>query len=273
MPENIAEIKFNALTSEHLKGANPIVACVETYDDKSSFRERVDEYADANDTLYVDFFQMPEQSDKKGIKSGGEQTYVISPSNELNKLSTLYKNCTGVVVTGQSKDTGKNISLLTHQNPRHFLPEGNARNSFLSHLRDGLLDLKEKCVPETVDAVIIGGNYPSKEYDDTEKRTAYQEKHTGTVKILSYKDETLRDKSRLAYLDSVKLLSKEISDVFGFEPVIITGPKGTEGSDCVFYENDSRHLTLVRPEVGNATTESFTLKDLEAREKAWSESE
>jgi hypothetical protein len=70
---------------------------------------------------------------------------VISNINTQNKYSNRYYNCTGIVVIGKDKETGENISFLTHQDPLYFLVEGQ-REKFTVATQEVLLDLKERSV-------------------------------------------------------------------------------------------------------------------------------
>ncbi len=52
---------------------------------------------------------------------GGEDTYAFSVIDERDKFSESLCDCTGLVVAGMDKPTGKNISFLSHQDPKQFL--------------------------------------------------------------------------------------------------------------------------------------------------------
>jgi hypothetical protein len=40
-------------------------------------------------------------------------------------------------------------------------------------------------------------------------------------------------------------------------------------TDDIYYDNKERRLYIVRPDVGNATTESFLPSDIEEQRKKW----
>ncbi len=101
----------NTLKSEHLKeGVKPIMACI--FDDENPSERRAFEALDQERALSVDYFFRDETMHEKELTNAGEKTYVISPNNEQDKFSYGYKNCTGVVVVGRSKENGKEISFM-----------------------------------------------------------------------------------------------------------------------------------------------------------------
>lgn len=237
----------NPLKSEHLKeGVRPIMAGIGTPDQfKSHPGAEAEMFRNLREnksgTLNVDYYGDPKNLAEQKFKNAGEYSYAISPVDNSNKFSKEFANCTGLVVTGQDKITGENISFLSHQDPKYFLDEmDNKKGGFLDDLRQRLNELKERSVEGTVDAVIVGGNY--------------------------FKDEA---KYKNYYLGSIKLLSEEALKILGFEPVVMTGPKGTSGRDNVYYDNEHRRLYIMRPGVGNATTESFVRSQIEDQEKKW----
>lgn len=71
---------------------------------------------------------------------------VISHTNSRNKYSNKYYNCTGLVVIGRDRETGENISFLTHQDPLYFLVT-EQKEKFIVAISDILLELKERSVP------------------------------------------------------------------------------------------------------------------------------
>ncbi|MDP3725402.1 MAG: hypothetical protein Q8R20_02965, partial [Nanoarchaeota archaeon] len=108
-----------------------------------------------------------------------------------------------------------------------------------------LEELKKQSAEGTLDAVIIGGNYT--------KNDPFYEKN---------------------YLDSIRLLEQEVQSELGFNPVVMTGPKivrhgERESHDDIYYDNEKRRLYIMRPEVGNASTESFLPSDLEKQKEKW----
>ena len=253
MPENFPTSPENIDTkkSEHLKeGVLPIMACVGTLEDffnKKAIKENPfipNPINPTKATTMVDFNAKPEELSKENIKNAGRYTYVISPVDERDKISSKFFDCTGIVACGIDKKTGQNISFLSHQNPERFL--GRAQKQFLADLRERIMELKEKSTEGTVDVVIVGGQY---------------------VDLPNAEEERAR------YLESIRLLGEEVKKIMGFEPVVITGPKlwGLDGKedDTVFFQNEGRRLYIIRPHVGDNSTESFLPSELDAQKEKW----
>jgi len=86
--------------------------------------------------------------------SAEDNSYVISPVDDTDKYSKSYRNCTGLIVTGKEKGTGKNISFMSHQSPLIFswkMPSG-----FQEDLAKQIQEIKDRCEDGTIDAVIVG---------------------------------------------------------------------------------------------------------------------
>lgn len=235
---------INPVNPRHLKeGVSPIRACIGTPEqfknkpgaEKAAFD---DEAQNLSGTHNVDYYGEPEDLTNKKFKH--DDDYVLSPVDNLDKFSKSFLNCTGIIVTGQDKETGKNVSFLSHQTPQCFLTNKDKRNRFTHNLKQRLVEIKKRSVKGTIDAVIIGGNY-------SEKWVRYQED----------------------YLRSVKLLSAEAQKILGFEPLVMTGPKTLGGKDNVFYDNKGRRLYIMRPEVGDGTTESYSPNNIEKQKEKW----
>lgn len=238
----------DALHSEHLKeGVSPIVACVGT---PEHFQEEIDSekgkietsVLNGGESLNLVFGEDPENLTKMDIKNAGRKSYLISPVNNLSKFSKSFVNCTGLVVAGRDKRTGEDISLMSHQSPDYFLSSKENEKTFSNDLGQRLKELKERCEDGTIDAVVVGGNLSKKEN----------------------------------YSNSIKLLSKEVTEVLGFEPVIMTGPKAapkiTENIDFkenIFYDNRHRRLYIIRPKVSEESTQSFVRSRIEEQQEKW----
>lgn len=194
----------------------------------------------------VDFGAYPDVLDKNGFKNDGKHSYVISPVDNKDKFSKGFVNCTGLLVAGKDKNTGEDVSLLSHENPGHFLNGEKSEEIFSGDIRNRLNELKERCIDGTIDAIIVGGNY----FKGNEGENFWEK----------YQDD---------YFRSVGALSKEVLNVFNFEPIVITGPKRGTGIENVFYDNKNRRLYIMRPEVGNGSTESFVPSDIGEQEKKW----
>ena len=241
----------NSLKSEHLKhGIRPIIACIGT---PEQFRQNLNRKSSAelgfheaapsekNNNRNIDYYGHPEELRQQNFKNADRNSYVISAVDSSNKFSKGFKNCTGLIVSGLEKDTGKNISFVSHHDPDYFLSGDEAEKLFNRDLREQLEELKKRCGDGTIDAVIVGGNY----------------------------FENLSE-SQTQYLKSIRLLSEEVQGVLGFEPVVMTGPKNRRsGQDDVFYDNEQRRLYIMRPAVGEEFTKSYLPSDVKNQEKRW----
>ncbi len=241
----------DSLHSEHLKeGVSPIIACVGTNND---FRDNPGELSKAFWTEIdpaqiedVPFFIHLSSPKIEGQKRGeNRESYVISALNEMDKRSRTLRNCTAVAVAGQDKKTGENISFISHESPKYMLSSKKDLEMFFNDLKIKLEELKEKSVEGTIDAAIAGGTFYS-----GDKR------------------------SQKEYMESVRLLSDEISKILGFPPVVIVGPKVVEISnvpvqDEIFYSNKFRRLYVVRPEKEDVAQRSFLAKDIKEEARKW----
>ncbi|MDE2399952.1 MAG: hypothetical protein KGL67_03020 [Patescibacteria group bacterium] len=218
----------------HLKeGVKPIFVCIGTLEDfrkskefdEESFKKADYSHLDNNFGLVnrdndnlenIDWFGKEHEFQENGFLHAGEGTYVMSQVNGSNKMSDAIFSCTSLIVGGIEQGTNKNISFLTHQvsTPR-FLNKA----QFLNDLKLRLDEVKDKCIPQTVDAVILGG-------------------HT---------DGGL---AGVDYHQAVDLISEEVQSFFTFKPKIINGPKTiAHEEDVVFYDNDNRRVYFIRPEI------------------------
>lgn len=226
-----------------IPGVKPIVACIATENDFRrgemigaesliSAKKRV---INGTASHNIDFDENADILTRKKFLNNGDDTYIISVIDGKNKYSKKFLDCTGFVVTGIDRLTGKNISFLSHQNPSSFLAD--KKSYFINDLHLQLEEIKKRCLPGSIDAVIIGGN-------------------SSTV------HHPLGPDFSTVYLQSIKLLSQETQKVLGFDPVDINGPKPAVSNykDEVYYDNDNRALYFIRPIV-NKSTGSFPAGD------------
>lgn len=195
----------------------------------------------------IDLDEEPSVLTKNNFSNAGHDTYVISPANSKDKISEHFQDCTGVIVAGVDRDTGENISIMSHQNPGAFLSAGKNKDQFLNDLAQILQQIKARCLPNTVDAVIIGGKY---------------------MTIADIVEIDFRQN----YLDSLSLLSTEVSSILGFEPIIINGPKLISSADRVLYNNKERRLFFIRGlsrDAVNENTGDFTYSNIAEEKKKW----
>ena len=235
-PENFQKTEINPLQSEHLtNGEKPIIACVGSAEDfEGEFNKNVD------DPENVNWFAVEEELQEKKLLNAGEGTYVISLLDNKNKRSDGYGPCTGVVVVGRDKNTKENISFLTHQFFTRLSMFG-LDSRFGSNLMERLADTKDQCVHGSIDAVVFGGI----SNDGMDNR---------------------------GYEKAIDALTTIVHDRLGFSPVIITGPKIYEDKDQednVLFDTKNRRLYIERPKVGDTSTESYLLKDIEKQEEKW----
>jgi len=252
LEEKTGEKPINTLHSEHLtNGERPIIASVEGYGKLTvkevldgSNRFRIFTERDKENTDYVEYCGDVAFQKEHGFLTDEGGDYVISPVNAKNKVSTGYIMCTGVVGVGKDKERDENISFLSHQYPEIFLPGKPGHEQFVADIVARIAELKERSVPGSVDSVIFGGFYYKK--------------------VKAYEGE---------YADSIKLLQKEVRNVLGFDPVVITGPKISEldemTDEAVFFDTANRRLYISRPETGDATTESYMPDDIASQTKKW----
>ena len=229
---------------EHLdKGIKPIITCIGTPEDFGRIPGKpfghFDERLKNNNVTNVAYFhQVPGFTDEN-VLNEKDKNYVISKVDNTNKFSEEILECTSVIIAGVDKETGENISFLSHQNPNDFLFR--KRGEFIQDFEKKLEEIRVRCKKGTVDAIILGGNYMD------------------VISENSPNGETLSE----IYVDSINLLSQEIEKFFKFKPEIINGPKFKLGEqDDIFYDNKKRRVYFMRPEV-NSNTQSFKAESFE----------
>lgn len=189
--------------------------------------------SESGDVDHINYNSTLETAEEKGFLHGTESGhYYISAINERDKFSENYYICTGIIVAGIHKDSGKNISFMTHQSPGGFLRID--RDKFIGDLQQRLRELKEMCKEGTIDAVIVGGKSSNADKQD--------------------------------YLDSVELLSTEIAKTLGFEPLVINGPQTS--LDDAFYNNKQREVYFRRSKL-NRQARDFTQSTIGEHIKDW----
>lgn len=222
---------FTINTKEHhLKfGEKQIIACLINGDTENPNQKRdmVKSLSLEGDQIQnVNFNGVYDDLKKDGYITGKtDHSYVISPVSESNKFSEGYVNCTGIVVSGKDKITGKYISFLTHQNPRYFLSA--LKDEFVSDLQNRIREIKERCEDGTIDALVFGGMY-----DDLDPNGLISEK----------------------YDESIELIIGEVKKSLGFVPQILNGPKidnlfGGIGKDNFYFDNEKRKAYFIRPKI------------------------
>lgn len=220
---------------EHLaEGFNPIMACVGTREQYGEDIEKLEDIEAIGHNAKYDAH--PDLLDMRGFKNAGFGTYVISPIDEKPKFTKDLWNCTSIAAVGRGKETDKELSVLTHQDPSKFLKV--EKNLFRSHLKERLEDLKERCLAGSIDIVITGGNLRKKEPEE--------------------------------YEESIEILSSYIEEIFGFKPLIICGPK-EYNLDDVYLDAQNRRLYIVRPENAVLHNDVFLPDQIDGIKKKWQE--
>jgi hypothetical protein len=183
-----------------------------------------------NNAEEINFYEPAYSLERGKHLNAGSYSYVISAIDSQSKFSNKYKNCTGLLVAGVDKRTGKNVSFLTHQEPVNVILL--KKEKFLDHLRLQLERVKAQCKPGTLDSILIGGN-------DLNQNHTFLDDNLDPV-TMSYAK---------IYTDSNKLISDEVKKILGFEPDIVNGPKTVTGGDEFYYDNENRRGYLARPKI------------------------
>lgn len=228
---------IDTISGKHLrKGVLPIRACagsIHDFPDSYLLRDAVhyfDEKLSQDDPegknwCAVDYYGSELWFSHANIKNGGKYSYVISPTDERNKLSHKYVNCTGVVGVGIDKHTGKGISFLSHQDPVYFLGKKEQGEKFAHDLKSSLQELLARSQEGTVDVVVFGGNMVFVKGDCEE------------------------------YRKSIEFLDTVIHEATDMHPVVISGPKKFYGPEAAVFNTQKRQLVLMRRDQQRGTGE------------------
>ncbi len=195
----------------------------------------------------VDLYCDPEEARRDGFIKEGERSYIFSPIDGFSKFSMEYANCTGIVAVGNDRETKENISFMSHQNPGYVFH--GEQDVFIRDLNQRLSEIKQRCDVGTVDIVIFGGQYM--EFKDVPS------------------DHEMQKYMKGEYLESIKLLSEEIEKNFGFNPVVVAGPKLVAGHDFVVFNNENRRLYLTRGNTNDEFTKSFNANEIDLEKNSW----
>ncbi len=139
--------------------------------------------------------------------------YVKSEINKNDKFTEGLIGCTSIIAVGKEKGSGEDISFLTHQSPIVL-----SYNRFFIDIEKLLIELKKRSEEKTIDIVIAGGSIlPNEQSED------YQ-----------------------VYQRLVRSISESVTKNFGFNPVVIAGPKIFSEEDDVFFDSKNRRLYILR---------------------------
>lgn len=251
MPDsNQSSVTMSQKEMEHFghleKGVKPIFVCVGTPEDfyDADHEDKEDPYNRINffglrRVKNVNFLNNTYDRDPNSTLNGGHETYVISAIDNHPKYSERFLDCTGLVVVGIDKETGENISFLSHQWQEKFLH--NFREIFLRDLHSSLSRMKAICKPGTIDAVMFAGRH-----------IAHHKFHE-------------------EYKEAIALLGSVVKQDLGFEPTVVNGPKTISNNpDHVIFDNENRRLYLIRPEV-NQGVPDFKPSTLDQHKAKWEE--
>ena len=202
----------------------------------------------------VDYEAEADILDARQFKNAGKWTYVFSTIDASPKFSKDYFNCTGIAAVGVDRETGQNVSFLTHQNPQQFLSW--KKGDFERDIRTLLGDFKKRIKPGTEDVLVFGGN--------------------------NFADAILPDKSYAdLYQDSISFVSSLVKEELGLDAHVAVGPNMVRGGIAGLLDTEKRRLYLARPmqvdssvniaysssELTDATArmKSATISDIDAR--------
>lgn len=139
----------------------------------------------------------------------GSETYVISTCSPQDKFSKDYYNCTGIIMVGKDKNSKKQLSIMTHQDPEKFLTT--KKEDFIDDLSIGIERIKDHTEQDSIDVIILGGHNNLKEYEQ-----------------------------------SLVLLNKVITEKLNIEPTVIAGPDLRGGPTHAYFNTQKRRLYLIR---------------------------
>jgi hypothetical protein len=212
---------MNSLNWEHLADKKDILrAWIYNIDQFRAVKAEINSILEGK--VEVNYFWESDYFNKHNMLSAWSRTYVFSDCDSLAKFSTWYMDCTWVVMIWNDKNTWKNISILSHQDPTFFLKSETNKEIFIKDLLDRLRLIKSRSADSTIDISIFWW-YFSSDYPDF----AY-----------------------VKYIESIKLLDEIIKNEFWFNPVIIMWPKLDRSDNHleVHLDTENRHLYMVRPE-------------------------
>lgn len=237
-PQNISrneQLKKQTLAREHLRDGTPHIVFnlinTDKSEDGSSSESMLTEKSEEvikiiNNGSELNLDYGIKNIEWRYLKTGKRESgpnlinsyHMISSVSEKDKYSKGYCNCVGTAIVGTSKDTGKEISFITHIDSDYGDPNkdyGEEHASMLiKSLNKNLEEIISNSEERSVDAVIFGGSG-----DD------------------------------IKYPKVISRIVKNISEKLGFEPVILTGPGGTEGMGSftnAYLDTQGRKIYIAR---------------------------
>lgn len=231
--EQKSETKEEKIKSEN-REMKPIRACLVDSEEIDSQTRNTIKQIEKNGQ-FVDWDGNKVFLRKNNLRNAGESTYVISESNKKDKYSKRYCNCTGIAIVGEKKDSNKQISFMSHQDPYNFL--SNNKTKFTQDLVEAIKEIKNKTKKGSVDAVVFGGKAGNG-------------------------DE---------YERSIRFITNILSQEFDFEPTVMTGPNTRiyENSTKVYFDTQNRRLWIVRPAQKSEANENYVPNELDKKSRKW----
>jgi len=166
---------------------------------------------------YVNTFVRIHKDDMSVIDVDG---YIISQISPDDKCSLGYFNCTGLAAIGTCKDTGQQLSLLTHQEKDAHTK----RADFFDKLTETFLAFKQRVDLSTVDVAMFGGS--------------------------------LRDEDRSDYFRQVGLFTALSQEILGADMKTLSGPRAGLPNKMglhVFLHTQMRRIVSFGPGTINLT--------------------
>lgn len=183
----------------------------------------------------VNYYEDKENLKEQGML-GGYPGYVISQVDETAKRSYSYRNCMGIIAVAEDKETGKQISFLSHQNPSFFLSID--KEEFEKDIYTTIETLVSRAKEGTIDVGIMGGNY----YDSVNNENKYNKR------IM-----TNAEQHKLAVSELSKLIEKSFKSVGQDVPIVVmsgadySDSPSTYGDTDIVLDTQARLLLTARP--------------------------
>lgn len=228
----------NALHSEHLRDSvRPIMVAIlseDTLGDSYTLIRQI-----RGQGVFVNYDGDPRELRVNNMINAGEMTYVISDISARDKWSKRYWNCTGIAAVGVDKETGQEVSFMSHQDPWTFLVGEKYEKEFKDDLKKQLGEISVLVETGTLDVVVFGGKYENDKQGE--------------------------------YLDSIAVITGICHESLGFDPVVLTGPSVNPHYPTeVYFDTQNRRLFLVRPDqVDSSFNESYTASSIDEQQKKW----
>lgn len=220
---------MNTLKSEHLHPwEKPIQICFDYV--KKEMKAKILYHIWIN--RWVDWYSWTFRNKILWNINPEQDSYVISPINWKNKISRWYYDCTWLVMIWKNKNW-KNISLLTHQDPKYLFDRKDnydCQIKFKSDLQRRINEFKEKVILWTIDICIVWWNY-----------AVYETEFHGVIFDIKWN-----------YCKSIELLRGIIQENFWLNPIVI-GPILDNWFSDIILDTKNRRITQRRWSKEDAT--------------------